>query len=450
MLERRKKRWFLSQLQLIALGFVIMILVGAVLLTLPISSKEGHWTAFLPALFTATSASCVTGLVVVDTQTYWSHFGQVVILILIQIGGLGFISIGYFFSIMLRKKIDLRGRGLLQESTNSLQIGGIVKLLRKIILGTALIEGSGALLLSIRFVPVFGLVKGIWYGIFHSISAFCNAGFDLMGSHSGPYSSLISFGEDPLINIVIGLLIVLGGIGFMVWDDVTRKRWHFKRYRLHTKMVLTFTFVLLFGGGILFFITESRHAFLGMDFQGKVLASWFASVTTRTAGFNSTDMGAYSPAGKFLSCILMFIGGSPGSTAGGIKTTTLLVLLLHVKAYISRSPSINIFGRRIGEEGVRTAASIATLNLTLVLTATYILAVIEPASMIDILVETTSAMGTVGMTVGITRDLHSISKIVLILLMYFGRVGSLSFAMGFTQNVKVAKVRLPKEEISVG
>ena len=443
-------RRHLSQGQFIAIGFILMILIGAILLDTPMASRSGQSIGFLSALFTATSASCVTGLVVADTATQWTLFGQIVVLILIQIGGLGFISIGVFFSIILRRKIGLRERGLMMESANALQLGGIVKFARRIVAGTAIVEGVGALLLMIRFIPEFGVLKGIWYGIFHSVSAFCNGGFDLMGAKYGKYSSLVAYYDDPLVNIVIMSLIVIGGIGFVVWGDLLKNRWHFKKYLLHTKIVLMMSTILIFGGALLFYWAERNGVLKGMSVSGQILSSLFASVTARTAGFNTVDTAAMSGASKLLTAVLMFIGGSPGSTAGGIKTTTLFVLLMGVKKNVTGAYGIQAFGKRLEDDTLATASIIATLNMGITIITIFIVMGMQPFAMQDVVFEAFSASGTVGITAGITRDLNTVSRILMIMLMYLGRVGSLSFALAFMESKKKPKVMLPKESISIG
>ena len=443
-------RRHLSQGQFIAIGFILMILIGAILLDTPMASRSGQSIGFLSALFTATSASCVTGLVVADTATQWTLFGQIVVLILIQIGGLGFISIGVFFSIILRRKIGLRERGLMMESTNALQLGGIVKFARRIVAGTAIVEGVGALLLMIRFIPEFGILKGIWYGIFHSVSAFCNGGFDLMGAKYGKYSSLVAYYDDPLVNIVIMSLIVIGGIGFVVWGDLLKNRWHFKKYLLHTKIVLLMSTILIFGGALLFYWAERNGVLKGMSVSGQILSSLFASVTARTAGFNTVDTAAMSGASKLLTTALMFIGGSPGSTAGGIKTTTLFVLLMGVKKNVTGAYGIQAFGKRLEDDALATASIIATLNMGITIITIFIVMGMQPFAMQDVVFEAFSASGTVGITAGITRDLNTVSRILMIMLMYLGRVGSLSFALAFMESKKKPKVMLPKESINIG
>lgn len=440
----------LSQTQVIAIGFLIMIVTGTFLLMLPISSRDGEWTRFLDALFTATSASCVTGLIVFDTFQHWSRFGQIVLILLIQTGGLGFVTIGVFFSILLRRRIGLKSRGLLQESVNTLQIGGVVRLAKKIILGTLLIEGTGAILLSLRFIPMFGFAEGVFAGVFHSISAFCNAGFDLMSRGDASYISLTGQVGDWVINLVIMALIIMGGIGFIVWDDITRHKWHFRRYLLHTKLVLVMTALLIFVPSILFFLFEKDHLMAGMRPSEMFLASLFSSVTARTAGFNTIDTGLLQDCSKFLTIMLMFVGGSPGSTAGGIKTTTLAVLVITLFSNIRKKSGCNVFGRRLADDAVRRASIVFSINLFLTLIVTLAISALQPLPLTDILFETFSAIATVGMSTGLTRDLNDISRVLIILLMYCGRIGSLSFALAFTRTKQPAPVQQPVENISIG
>lgn len=442
-------RSHLTQTQFIAYGFLGIILTGTLILMLPVSSRTREVSSFINCLLTATSASCVTGLAAYDTWTHWSLFGQLVILTMIQIGGLGFVTIGVFLSIVLRRKIGLKERGLMQESVNTLQIGGVVRLAKKIIVGTMIFEGAGAVLLSIRFIPQYGIFQGIYFGIFHSISAFCNAGFDLMGCQ-GPYSSLVNYYNDWLVNLVVMSLIVIGGIGFIVWDDISRNRFHVHRYMLHTKLVLLTTFSLLFGCAWLFYKFESQNLLVGMDTSGKILTSLFSSVTPRTAGFNTLDTGSLTDASKMLTVILMFIGGSPGSTAGGVKTTTIVVLYLHLWSSIQRTYGVNAFGRRLEEDVLKRASAIFMINLTLALGASLFILATQQFSVMDVLFEAFSAIGTAGMTTGITRDLNGPSRLAIIFLMYCGRVGSLSFALSFTQHKKVARVQQPVGQITIG
>lgn len=438
-----------SYVRLIAIGFVLLIGIGTMLLSLPVATRTGHRMPFVDALFTATSATCVTGLVVADTYTNWSLFGQLVILSLIQIGGLGFLTIGIYIAILFKKKIGLWGREAIHESVSTMQSAGSVKMTKKIIQGTFLIEGIAAFLLACRFIPVLGVAEGIYYGIFHAISGFCNAGFDLMGRWE-VYSSLCLFRGDVLVNVVIMALIILGGLGFVVWDDVLRNKWHWKKYLLHTKVVLSFTSVLIFGSAFLFFCLERENLFSGLPVKDTVLSSLFAAVTPRTAGFNTVDLAAMTDGSKLLTTILMFIGGSPGSTAGGVKTTTVAVMFLSAIAMIRSSYGTNVYGRRLEEEVVRKAATVFFINLSLALTAIFVILAIQPLDFMDVCMEVFSAIGTVGMSTGVTRQLNTVSKVIIILLMYCGRLGSLSFVLVFAQKRKVPPMLNPKDKMLVG
>lgn len=440
----------LSQGQFIAIGFFLIILAGTLLLMLPFASRDGEYTPFLDCLFTSVSATCVTGLVVVDTFTQWSVGGQLVILVLIQTGGLGFITVGVIFSLLLRQRIGLKFRGLMQESVNSLKISGIVKLTRKIINGTLIIEGIGALILGVRFSVYFrNIGKGFYYGLWHSVSAFCNAGFDLMGV-DGQYSSLSAFAGDAVVNIVIMSLIIVGGIGFVVWDDLSRNKLHFRKYSLHTKIVLVTTAFLIIVPSALFYIVEYDNTMAGMSIGERLLASLFSSVTARTAGFNTVDTGALTGASKVLTMILMFIGGSPGSTAGGIKTTTFFVLAVNLFAGIRSGMGGSVFRRRFEEDAIRKASTVFILNLMLAVTAAFAVMAVNRLPLDEVLFEVFSAIGTVGMSTGLTRSLNTASRIIMIILMFCGRIGSLSFAMSIMHTQKRAPVCYPKEKISIG
>lgn len=439
----------LTQTQMIVIGYCMIIFVGAGLLMLPVSTREGVSTPFIDALFTATSASCVTGLVIADTFRYWSAFGQCVILFLIQIGGLGFMTMGVFFAIILRRKIGLWTRGTLQESVNIMQVGGIVRLVKKIIIGTAVFEGLGALFLAIRFSEKMSLGKAVYYGVFHSISAFCNAGFDLMGGNKA-YSSFTGYYNDWVVNLVIMSLIVIGGIGFFVWNDISINKFCFRKYRLHTKIVLISTAILIFGGAALLFFFERNNTIAGMPFGDKVLCSLFGSVTARTAGFNTVDTAALTDSSKILTTILMFIGGSPGSTAGGIKTATFVVLLVYVRANLKKQMHCNIMGRRLDEDSIRKASSVLCIHLFLIVMAVLVIVTVQPLSVTDTIFEVVSAIGTVGMSTGITRDLAILSKVVLIFLMYCGRVGGMTFALSLRGHKIEAPVKEPAEKIMIG
>lgn len=439
----------ISNVKIIAIGFAFIILCGTFLLMLPCSSKSQD-VSFLEALFTATSACCVTGLVVVDTYQYWSIFGQIIILLLIQIGGLGFITIGVFLATYLKKKISLKQRGLIEESVNTLQLAGGVKLVKRIVKGTFLFEGIGTFLLSFVFINDFGFLKGIYYSLFHSISAFCNAGFDLFG-YIEPYCSLVYYVDNILVNIVVMSLIVIGGIGFIVWDDIYEHKHHFHKYLLQTKVVLFTTFFLITLGALFFWIVEYKHSLIGLSFDKQIIASFFQSITARTAGFNTIDVTTISTAGKLLLMFLMFIGGSPGSTAGGIKTTTLAVLIVFMYSAISNKSDCNIFNRRFELSDIKKACIVLLMNLMLVIIGTVCISYFQSElALDDILFEVFSAMGTVGITTGITRELVVSSKIVIILLMYCGRVGSLTFALSLTRRKNIKKCINPSEKIAIG
>lgn len=445
----RKKLKNLSGMQLIAIGFFLLIMCGALLLMLPISSRDGTFTPFMTALFTATSASCVTGLILVDTYTHWSTFGQLIILLLIQIGGLGFITIGTAVSLVLRRKIGLKERGWIKESFNVLDIGGVVRLIRLVLKGTLLFEGIGALLLISRFYPRMGLWQSIYYGVFHSISAFCNAGFDLMGQYE-PYSSFTAYYNDPVVSFTLCGLILVGGLGFIVWSDIAAHKWHFQKYALQTKMVLSASAVLVFGGSFLFYLIEGNRLYADMDLTGKICSAFFNAVSPRTAGFNTTDTGALSEGGKLLTIILMFIGGGSGSTAGGVKMATVFVLLLHLRSTLLRTTGTNIFGRRIEDATVTKASALLCTYLFCSLAATLAICSMQDFAIGDTLFEVISAVCTVGMTTGITGKLNLASQVIIAFLMYIGRLGSLSFALSFTDHKKLTHIMQPVERINIG
>lgn len=440
-----RSRMKLSNLQIVALGYFFVILTGTLLLLLPISTQSGT-TSVLDALFTAVSASCVTGLVVQDTGTHWTIFGQSIILILIQIGGLGFMTISLSFLLLMRRRIGLRYREVMVESINSTQIGGIVRLTRKILWGTLIFETLGATLLAVRFVPQFGWAKGLYFSVFHAISAFCNAGFDLFGN----FQSIVAYADDGLVNFTIMGLISIGGLGFLVWDDILQKKFCIHRYRLHTKIVLSTSLVLTFGGGFLLLLMERHNLGVGMDTSEKILTSLFQSCTARTAGFNSVDPAAMTGGSKLLMMLLMFIGGSPGSTAGGIKTTTFIVILMYTLAGVRHEKGANIFGRRLGQEELQKAIYVFFFNLAFVLMGSLAICCVQEIDMTDVLFEAFSAMGTVGITTGITRDLVPLSRCIIIFLMYCGRVGSISFAVALLERKAPPPVTLPVEKITIG
>lgn len=438
-----------STTRVIAFGFALIIVFGTLLLSLPIAVRTGEVNV-LTSLFTATSATCVTGLIAADTYQNWTLFGQLVILCMIQVGGLGFMTIGVYISVILKRRIGLQERETLHESVNTLEIAGVVRLVKKIVQGTFIIEGTGAVLLAMRFIPRFGTARGIYFSIFHSVSAFCNGGFDLMGINEA-YSSMVAFEGDILVNVVLCMLILIGGIGFIVWDDVLMHKWHFKRYLLHSKIVIVSTIGLTVIGTLLFLLFENHATLAGMTPCQKLLGALFSSVTPRTAGFNTVDTAALSNAGKLLTMLLMFIGGSPGSTAGGAKTTTMVVLLCYAAAMIRNREDINLFGRRLTGDVVKKANAVVVINFSLAFAAACVIMAMQPSiSMPDVIFEVLSAINTVGMTTGITRDLGTASKLIIALLMYCGRLGSLSFALVFAKKPAANTVREPQEKIIVG
>lgn len=440
--------------RVMVIGFGAVILLGALILNLPVATANGESIGFLNALFTSTSAVCVTGLVVVDTSTYWSEFGQLVIITLIQTGGLGFMTIATMFSLLTRKKINLRERLLIQESLNQRDLSGLVRLTRYIILMTFTIEGIGALLLSMVYIPKLGVLRGIWYSIFHSISAFCNAGFDLMGSISGEFSSLTSFVDNTLINLVICSLIILGGIGYPVLlDAITNKK--FSKLNVHSKIVINTTAILIAIGFIFIFIAEfnSKLSLGTLNMKEKFLSSVFQSVTLRTAGFNTIDLTLLSESTLFLMMILMLIGASPASTGGGLKTTTVATLFLTVKSFIIGKEDIEVYQRRISNTTVKKSLGIFFIGVSIVLFGTLMLTIVNPEfTLLESSFEVISAYATVGLSIGGTPSLTILGKVIIIILMFLGRVGSLTiFIALLSKNSKIkSKVRYPEGKIIVG
>ena len=439
----RKRR--LSSFKIIILGFAGVILLGALLLMLPISTTGGNVTPFNETLFTSTSAVCVTGLVVRDTGSYWSTFGQTVILALIQIGGLGVVTVAASFALLSGRKISLMQRSTMQDAISAPKVGGIVRLTRFILRGTFLIELLGALAMLPVFCRDYGW-RGVWMAVFHSISAFCNAGFDILGTESNRYPSLTGYAGSPVINITIMLLIVIGGIGFLTWDDICENKWQLHRYRMQSKVILVTTGLLIFLPAVFFFFSD----FSALPAENRLLASFFQSVTPRTAGFNTVNLSAMSGASQGVMILLMLIGGSPGSTAGGMKTTTLAVLLANAAATFRQRESAQFFGRRIDCSAVKTAATILTMYLALFFGGAAFISVYEGLPLSACLYETASAVGTVGLTLGITPQLHIPSQIVLIALMYLGRVGGLTLIYAALSGKKTNGAKLPQEKITIG
>ena len=434
----------LTTSQSIILGFFSMILLGTFLLMLPFSSRAGVATPFSDALFTATSAVCVTGLVVYDTAAYWSVFGQTVIIILIQIGGMGVITVAASFALISGRRISLMQRSTMQEAISAPKVGGIVRLTSFIIRISLLIELLGAVAMAPVFCRDFG-PKGLWMALFHSISAFCNAGFDLMGT-SMPFSSLTGYTADPVINVIVMLLVVIGGIGFLTWDDIRAHKLHIHQYRMQSKVILCTTAVLLLFPALYFFFFE----FPSLAPGERVLASLFQSVTTRTAGFNTADLTALSEPGRYIMIALMLIGGSPGSTAGGMKTTTIAVLFASAISTFFRKEYAHFFGRRIDDSVTKNAATILLMYLSLFFFGGLAISIIEGAPMLDCLFETASAVGTVGLTLGLTSHLGLVSRGILIVLMFFGRVGGLTLIFAALSGTAKNVSKYPQEKITVG
>lgn len=431
-------------------GYLIIIITGALLLTLPISTRAGVWTSFEDALFTATSATCVTGLIIHDTFLYWSTFGQLVILSMIQIGGIGFMTLAISAMTLTKKKIGLRNRYTLQEAFNAPQMGGIVKMTRFILGGTALIEIIGAILLSLRFCPKYGFLKGIYFGVFHSVSAFCNAGFDLMGE-GGEFSSLTHYEEDPVVNIAIMGLIIIGGLGFFVWSDLLKQKFRFKKLRLHSKIVLVTTAVLIVLPFLLIMLFDQNGpAFAGKNQTQTVLGSMFQAVTPRTAGFNTIDLNLLSDSSIILMIGLMIIGGSPSSTAGGFKTTTLAVLFASIFSEFKRKKDIEAFKRRLSNDVLVHVICIISLYIFIFAAASILISAIDDVPMKASMFESASAIGTVGLTLGITPELSEYSHIILNCLMFFGRVGGLTLLLSVRESRSVDLSQMPVEQITIG
>ena len=443
--EKSYKKKHMTSFQLIIMGFAGVILLGTVLLMLPFSSAEKVITPFHEALFTATSAVCVTGLVVKDTGSYWSLAGQTIILALIQTGGLGVVTVAASVSLLSGKKISLMQRSTMQDAISAPKVGGIVRLTRFILRGTFLIEAAGTVLLLPVFMGDYGK-KGIWMSVFHSISAFCTAGFDILGTDSSMFPSLTGYSGNILINLVIMLLIITGGIGFLTWDDIYTNKLNFKRYRMQSKIILMTTACLILFPTVFFYICDLTNLPMGK----RLLAAAFQSVTTRTAGFNTINISEMSEASKAVMILLMLIGGSPGSTAGGMKTTTFSVLILNAIATFRSQENAGAFGRRLEYHVIKNAATIAMLYFALFFGGGIAISVYEGLPLLNCLYEAASAVGTVGLTLGITPELHVFSQVVLIILMYLGRVGGLTLIYAVFSGRNKGNAKLPLEKITVG
>ena len=451
----KKRNITLSTTQIILLSFLAVILLGSVLLVLPISSKSGSSVAYLDALFTATTATCVTGLVTLPTATTWSFFGQIVILLLIQIGGLGVITVMSGFMLMLQKKMSIGDRLLIQDAFNLNTLSGLGRFISSVVRGTLLVEGVGALLYMIVFVPRFG-VRGVWISIFNSVSAFCNAGIDIIGENS-----LCDYATNPLVNAVTSALIILGGIGYIVWWDVLRvikgrtssNKRIFRHLTLHSKIAIVTTLVLILGGAVVIFVCEHNNpaTIRDMSLFDKIQVSLFQSVTTRTAGFASVPQENLLNSTSLVSLILMVIGGSPVGTAGGVKTVTIVVLLCSAFSTIRNKNQATIFHRTVSSDSIRKAVAVVMTFTLVMITSTVLLSIFTDASAIDVIYEAVSATATVGLSRNLTSSLNSAGKLIVIATMYFGRIGPITLAValghkGDTQNV----ISEPTEEISIG
>ncbi len=469
--EKKKQKW--STTKIIAVGYVLVITIGTILLMLPVSGRNHEPVPFMDAWFTATSATCVTGLVTHDTYTYWSSFGQAVLLVLIQIGGMGFMTIAISAMTLTRKKIGLSKRLLMKESVGAPQVAGVVRMSRLILGGTVFFEGLGALLLSFYYIPRLGFGKGLYFSVFHSISAFCNAGIDLMGYYQ-PSSSLITAADSYLVGITIAGLILVGGIGFLVWEDALRWKgflvwedalrwkWHISRYRLHSKVVLAAAVALVAGGTLFMFLFEyGKPSMEGKNLGEQILCSFFQAVTPRTAGFNTMDLNQLSPSSQMLMVCLMFIGGSPGSTAGGIKTTTMTIaggiktttmtiLLLTIWTEFKKRKDVELFKRRVEGEVIRHAACILMFYGSLAFVSSMIICAVEGIGAKEVIFEVVSALCTVGLSLGITAEVGTLSHIILILLMFIGRVGGITILIAFSSRFSAIPSKLPAEKIAVG
>lgn len=457
--QEKKKRWekSLTGTQVIAVGFLAVILVGAILLTLPCMSKSGEWTPFVDALFMSTTSVCVTGLTLVNLYEYWNMLGQFVILILIQIGGIGVVSLTILFFMIMRKKISLKNRLLIQESYNMHSLSGMVRVTRKILAGIVLVEGIGAFLYSFQFVPKYGFLRGIWISVFNSVSAFCNAGMDVMGGNS-----LTEYVANPLVNFVTMGLIIIGGIGFFVWWDVIKviKKWRktgikncFWKLNLHSKIVLVTTVGLIGLGALFIFLLEYTNPdTLGQLSLGeKIQASLFQSVTTRTAGFSTIDQSALRESSALISMILMFIGGSPVGTAGGVKTVTIALIAFGTLSVVKGEKDAVVFRRTIPRDTIRRALAVFFISSCSLVLMVVLMSVVQQAPLLTVMYEVVSALATVGLSRNFTGMLHTVAKLIIIFCMYIGRIGPISMVIAFRlKGRETIKLCYPEEDVVVG
>lgn len=451
-MENIKKKKNLSPFKILAIGFATVILTGGILLSLPISSVSGQYTSLLDTIFTATSAVCVTGLVVLDTGTYWSVFGQWIILILIEIGGLGFMALSTIFALLLGKRISLRERLVMQEAYNTFSLQGVISHVRYMLFFTLAVQGGAALILMTQFIPLYGIGTGIYYGIFHAISAFNNAGFDLLGN----FTSVTVLNTNKVVLMTLGTLINIGGLGYLVWREIIssiRSKKKLKNFSLHSKVVLTISLTLVLFGSLIFLIFEWNNpaTMQGMRFSDKIVNSYFSATTPRTAGFNSISNSEMSPAGKLLTMAYMFIGGSPGSTAGGVKTTTLGIVIFTLISVLKGREDVEVYHKKLSQSTVYRAVAVFLLGISIVVMGVMVLSIAEAGATFEvILYEVLSAFGTVGLTQGITPSLTAVSKVTLTLIMYMGRVGPLTVMLALAGKQSKANVKYPEGKLLIG
>lgn len=451
-MENIKKKKNLSPFKILAIGFATVILTGGILLSLPISSVSGQYTSLLDTIFTATSAVCVTGLVVFDTGTYWSVFGQWIILILIEIGGLGFMALSTIFALLLGKRISLRERLVMQEAYNTFSLQGVISHVRYMLFFTLAVQGGAALILMTQFIPLYGIGTGIYYGIFHAISAFNNAGFDLLGN----FTSVTVLNTNKVVLMTLGTLINIGGLGYLVWREIIssiRSKKKLKNFSLHSKVVLTISLTLVLFGSLIFLIFEWNNpaTMQGMRFSDKIVNSYFSATTPRTAGFNSISNSEMSPAGKLLTMAYMFIGGSPGSTAGGVKTTTLGIVIFTLISVLKGREDVEVYHKKLSQSTVYRAVAVFLLGISIVVMGVMVLSIAEVGATFEvILYEVLSAFGTVGLSQGITPSLTAVSKVTLTLIMYMGRVGPLTVMLALAGKQSKANVKYPEGKLLIG
>lgn len=451
-METIRKKKNLSPFKILAIGFATVILTGGILLSLPISSATGQFTSLLDTIFTATSAVCVTGLVVLDTGTYWSVFGQWIILILIEIGGLGFMALSTIFALLLGKRISLRERLVMQEAYNTFSLQGVINHVRYMLFFTLAVQGGAALILMTQFIPLYGVGTGVYYGIFHAISAFNNAGFDLLGN----FTSVTVLNTNKVVLMTLGTLINIGGLGYLVWREIIssiRSKKKLKNFSLHSKVVLTISLTLVLFGSLIFLIFEWNNpaTMQGMRFSDKIVNSYFTATTPRTAGFNSISNSEMSPAGKLLTMAYMFIGGSPGSTAGGVKTTTLGIVIFTLISVLKGREDVEVYHKKLSQSTVYRAVAVFLLGISIVIMGVMVLSIAEVGATFEvILYEVLSAFGTVGLTQGITPSLTAVSKVTLTLIMYMGRVGPLTVMLALSGKQSKANIKYPEGKLLIG